>query len=1340
MGSMEVELFVDVDGQASYNSVPFLFYGLCPENECNKGYCSFGRCVVSCFIFGMIFFTFIMCTSNLLQCYYGYRGNDCSEKLIAPMITSPHSTLELIEGKSFSYQLNVDRGSSPIEWTILGVRNGIDLDAKSGILTWKNPSAATGLVQIQVQATNELSRSDPVVLSFHVSPSYYVRVSTSNVSYTRPSPAIYFDFVTIDVLTNSPTGGVPAVLWVQEQGTAIGQRRKATVKTNSLGTFRWLYQPYSTDAGVFFYGGEHPVYNNLTAQGQFRIMGVDVIPSYYYFRGFPSELQSVENAFLLYFKGGSFSGIEIEFDQDSSFSVVPSLNSSTANSTSVSVSLNISSSTDLTLPVFFTISTTEGLQVTSAYVYMDVRYRIPKLDVLTSWIDVYAEIGGSAKYYDVELRNAGSLASNMIEVIFLANSVVLPMSEILPALAPDESTSVSLRVVVPDETVIGEVFTGVISFASTDAETAFLNFRVTAVSSVSTTLTIVTQSEATFFSEERPNLDYVDITVRSLTLGTVYTMNSGVNGTIAIAGMVEDFYEIIARKSRHKTFTKRILLESPGQSLKAFLSFESVSYKFYVVSIPVVDKYKLIVESTFTTSKYLHLRMSIHVTSCLPNNDIVCMTIVAVPKPVILWEPLLLDLESLRNGFIDSFHMSATNVGFIATDNLTFWFPDFWENVAFITPEMNNLGRLSANSTLSYPVEVVQINRYEIPPNRTEMRDPSNPNNVIFLPILEDARWSTGLDLISINYKNPTKQWYYKFDVNSTIEFVYSYSDRTRFDFIYDGVDMNGIKIPVNIVITNNTNLTETRRLFADVPPPVFELGKGRRLGKFEDCANLAKCTACEVAWGSIGFGGRIASGVYKGLRNSKVFQRYSKVLQNSTAANVAGKAYSQMCKQLGRWKEFAEVQLGPGVSVEFIETPQFLDWICPDIGEVLDGFLDPCQYICKRETVGGGCTEYECGGELIEICMPTLEFPDPGSCFDFEAPLPAPPCPRCGTGPGLGGPGLGGGGGWGGPGGGGPGGCTKIGDSDRRRLFGCKECSSSELEIAFRETDNRQNIFQEVEAILISCITNSHLGSKTLFPCIFRSTTELAYVIPLLSRVVSCQLDREVCYDQTDLINSPGLVNLFTQAKRFESMIDMLLLPYSGSLHMDPSIPTTAGNPYNYTQAISFGKALVDALADSKEAGEFISNSELNSILDLELTVPSKWDILQFATTWNQSLAFWNDGIFSSRNLPANYSDPFFDLEKAQVITSEFLSAREDIRSEHYSGFGDAWLTAVEGQQFEESKQLAGVCASVRVRIEQEMTLTRIGFEARLEIFNDGDSSLENITGERMVTTSKKL
>ena len=690
-----------------------------------------------------------------------------------------------------------------------------------------------------------------------------------------------------------------------------------------------------------------------------------------------------------------------------------------------------------------------------------------------------------------------------------------------------------------------------------------------------------------------------------------------------------------------------------------------------------------------------------------------------VPAPVILWEPLHIDLELLRNGFINSFQMSATNVGFIATDNLTFWLCDYWENVAFITPNTKNLGRLPANSTLSLPVDIVQINRYNIPQNRTEMRNPSSPNDVIFLPSIDDSRWLTGLDLISISAKNPTKQMYFKFDIDNALEFVYSYSDETRYDFTYNGVDTNGMKIPSNIIITNNSTLTETRRLFVEVPPSVFELGNERKLGQIEDCANIAICLACEAAWAYIGFGGRVAGAAAKGVLNSKVGKETLERLQNSEAAQKAGKAYGQMCNQLGKWKEFAEVQIVPGVSVEIAETPAVLDWMCPDVGGIIDDLLDPCKYVCRRETVGGGCTQYNCSGTQ-EICMPTLNFPDPGNCFDLGSPPVPPSCPRCG-------------GGWGGGWGGGFDlvACTEIGTSARRRLYGCEECSPSDLKDAFRETDTRQGAFQEAESRIAVCIKKSQLSVKTLFPCILKSTIELLDVIPLLSRVVSCQLKRDICYDPSDLMNSPGLTNLFTQAKRFESMIKMVLLPYSGSLRRDPVSPIDVSNTYNLTQAITFAEALVDALADNGDAGEYIANSELERLLNLNLTIPTEWDVIHFATTWNQSLVFWNEGKFSASDLPANYSDPFFDLKVAKVLMSEFSLARERVIGEFYAGFGDAWLTAVEGQQFEESRKLAGVCATVRVRIEQEMTLTRIGFEARLEVSNDGDSNLENVTGE---------
>ena len=548
--------------------------------------------------------------------------------MIAPSITSPRTALELVEGQFFSYQLRIDQGSLPIEWTIVGMpMKGMDLDLKSGIFSWENPIASSTLVHIQVQATNELSRSDPVELTLHISPSYFVRVSTATVSYSRPSPAVYFDCFTVDMSSKGPIGGMPAVLWILEQGISEVHRRKVTVKTNSFGFFRCTYQPYSTDAGVFFYGGEHPLYSNLTVQGKIMIAGVDIIPNYYFFRGFPSESQSITDAFNLHFRGGSFTGINILFDQSSDLNIVPYLNSSTASSTSgsVTMSLNISSSTEFKGPVYFHLSTNEGLRFASSYVYMDVRYRAPKLVLSGSMIDVNAE-SGATKFYDVTLQNAGSLASNSIEIVFAIDGIIHPVSEYLPALAVDESTSVSLKVLVPDESDIGTVFTGAISFISKNAEPAVLEYRVTSISSLFANLTIVTQNEATFFSDGQPNLDNVDVIVRSLTGGTiVYTGSSGMNGTIALIGIVEDFYEIIARKPRHKTFTRKIFLKSPGQTVKAFLSFESVSYTFYVIPIEVADKYKIIVESTFTTGKCKHRFISLKHPARLNTTLLLCL-------------------------------------------------------------------------------------------------------------------------------------------------------------------------------------------------------------------------------------------------------------------------------------------------------------------------------------------------------------------------------------------------------------------------------------------------------------------------------------------------------------------------------------------------------------------------------------------------------------------------------------------------------------------------------------------------------------------------------------------
>ena len=299
-----------------------------------------------------------------------------------------------------------------------------------------------------------------------------------------------------------------------------------------------------------------------------------------------------------------------------------------------------------------------------------------------------------------------------------------------------------------------------------------------------------------------------------------------------------------------------------------------------------------------------------------------------------------------------------------------------------------------------------------------------------------------------------------------------------------------------------------------------------------------------------------------------------------------------------------------------------------------------------------------------------------------------------------------------------------------RALINGCQECSASNLKLAFREVDIRQSELQEFETLLTSCM-DSDQSLKSMFPCIMRKSWEVIDLMPMLSGVIECQLNREGCYGSADLMNSPGLANLFIQTRRFSSLVRLVLLPFGGAILGDRPEDDSL---FNSTMVAQFSDALVLALADSSSGGEFITNEELES---LQLSVsnrthlPRESDIALFADTWNRSLTLWEDGIYSANELPTNFSGFFFDLNEMEDLKSSFLSAKSSIMIEGFAGFGDAWLTAVEGQQLEEAKQLAGVCASVKVQIKQELTLTRIGFEANLEIWNDGDYPLENVTGE---------
>ena len=791
-GVIESAIRVSVDGQLSFNSLSFTFYGLCPEGQCINGFCSFGRC----------------------RCLYGYRGDACDEALVAPVI-NPTPLFEILESVSFEHQLALKEGSEPVSWALIGLPpRGTSIDIDTGRFHWDDPQADSSEQKVTVQVQNQLT-SSRIILRFHVRASYYVKVSTDAVGLQRPSPQMTFSFQTVDALTHQLLPLRLAQLWIRPQGSL--QSRSTLVRTNQFGVLEGTYQPYSNDAGWFEYGAQHPTFKNSTVQGEFSIRGISVLPSSFFFRGLVGDTETVTDAFKFTFFGGSFSGIELAIAPEDGISLNVTLSSNISNETSQQVFAGFSVNGEYTLSgsIPVALKTNEGIEV-SFSIYLDIRDRSPRLQLSPALIDVLVVQGGAPLYKDVSIKNIGSRGSDRIDIVVPDQGIIRAVTDsVYPGLNVEEETTVSFVFSATEDIAIGTVFEGTIGFQSRQAASP-LNYRATVVSEVPAVLTVVATDEATYFTEEEPNLANVTITIRNVNIGSSFTKSSGPSGTAVFDELVEGFYEVVAQKLGHQTFRQTIFLDSPGYTVEAFIQAAQVSYTFRVVPVEVLDKYIVIVETTFETN---------------------------VPRPVVVWEPGRLDWEGLRNGLYDEVSITATNYGLIAANDLTYRFFEYWENVRFILPDAEedptyerNLGTLPANSSIVFTVEVEQLIQFDVPPDMVELRV---GNNVIFAPY-DKASYESGAGFIFAPEDDPLDgQSYLKLDSLGNVDFVYDFKNKIRYDFIYDDDDIRVEEV------YNATISSASRRLMGREVAPI----PGRRVLQQSDGVCLKDvCDKCREA------------------------------------------------------------------------------------------------------------------------------------------------------------------------------------------------------------------------------------------------------------------------------------------------------------------------------------------------------------------------------------------------------------------------------------------------------------------------------------------------------------
>ncbi|MCA9312277.1 MAG: hypothetical protein KDA21_13770, partial [Phycisphaerales bacterium] len=172
-----------------------------------------------------------------------------------------------------------------------------------------------------------------------------------------------------------------------------------------------------------------------------------------------------------------------------------------------------------------------------------------------------------------------------------------------------------------------------------------------------------------------------------------------------------------------------------------------------------------------------------------------------------------------------------------------------------------------------------------------------------------------------------------------------------------------------------------------------------------------------------------------------------------------------------------------------------------------------------------------------------------------------------------------------------------------------------------------------------------------------------------------------------------------------------------------------------------NFNSLFDDFTTDGSEDGGYLSAGELAQLLAAPRPNPEAVTdelVNHFAERWNRSLDYYALDITSAADLPVGWDPDFIDIGRVQQMydfgaTAEQAADAPD-GGRDGSGFSsliEALEYAAEVLRFERSQVPEGICAPVRIRLDQTATLTRRAFRASLELDNGTLVPMEDLTIE---------
>lgn len=201
-----------------------------------------------------------------------------------------------------------------------------------------------------------------------------------------------------------------------------------------------------------------------------------------------------------------------------------------------------------------------------------------------------------------------------------------------------------------------------------------------------------------------------------------------------------------------------------------------------------------------------------------------------------------------------------------------------------------------------------------------------------------------------------------------------------------------------------------------------------------------------------------------------------------------------------------------------------------------------------------------------------------------------------------------------------------------------------------------------------------------------------------------------------------PGLAEVIEQNRRLKAII----------AGYDAIIGNGAWFHPAQTGAFStFLADFADTITAASEAGERVSEAERAALLAGTLPVGvDAAGIHRFLDRWNRSHDYAARGIVNLADVPAGESTDFIPRD---LFQAGIRGAADAIILNEQEGFLDPLAAAKAAvdqlrSNLAEAAGTGGICARVRLRLDQEAVQTRQGFKATLELVNDSGEPLEGV------------